>query len=75
MRQEDITTWAFMDDPDGGLPDPAELPPGPQNIVEDMIGAIVDGKAVACTGPEGRRSVELLEAMYTSAREDREVTL
>lgn len=75
MRQEDITTWAFADDPDGGMPDPAELAPGPANIVEDMLGAIRDGKPVACSGPEGRRSVELLEAMYTSAREDREVTL
>ena len=57
------------------MPDPAELPPGPKNIIEDMIQALVDGKPTACTGPEGRRSVELLEAMYTSAREDREVTL
>ncbi len=75
MRQEDITMWAFVDDPDGGPPDPAQLPPGPSNIIEDMIGALRDGKPVACSGPEGRRSVELLEAMYTSAREDREVTL
>ena len=75
MRQEGITTWEFLDNPDGGMPDPAELPPGPKNIIEDMIQALVDGKPTACSGPEGRRSVELLEAMYTSAREDREVTL
>ena len=75
MQQEEITSWQFADNPDGAPPDLAELPDAPQNIVEDMIQAIRDGKPVACSGPEGRRSVELLEAMYLSSREDREVTL
>ena len=66
MQQEEITSWQFADNPDGAPPDLAELPDAPQNIVEDMIQAIRDGKPVACTGPEGRRSVELLEAMYLS---------
>ena len=43
------------------------LPPGPANIVEDMVGCIREGREPACTGPEGRKSVEILRAILRSA--------
>jgi predicted dehydrogenase len=53
------------------------LPPmtGPHNIIEDMIGAVRDGKPVAVDGREGRRSVELFRAIYQSSKTGKKVTL
>jgi len=39
-----------------------------QRVIEDFIRAIGTGSAPACDGPEGRRSVALIEAVYQSAR-------
>jgi UDP-N-acetyl-2-amino-2-deoxyglucuronate dehydrogenase len=41
---------------------------GHRAIIEDFIGAIQTGAAPCCDGAEGRRSVELVEAIYESAR-------
>jgi predicted dehydrogenase len=46
-----------------------------QRVLEDFIHAIHSGRRPACDAVEGRRSVELVEAMYRSARQDRTVSL
>jgi predicted dehydrogenase len=44
-------------------------------VIEDFIRAIETGTVPSCDGREGRRSVELVEAIYTAAREKRTVNL
>lgn len=44
-------------------------------IIEDMIGAVIDDREPMITGVEGRKSVELILAIYESARLGREVKL
>ena len=39
-----------------------------RNSVEDMVSAIRNGTALLCDGREGRMSIELLDAVYRSAR-------
>lgn len=47
------------------LPVPEDLP---QNIFADMIAAIHDGRPLECDGVEGRKSVEIFEAVYNSSK-------
>ena len=44
-----------------------------QRIIEDFVDAIRNRRAPVCDGREGRRSVEVIEAIYRSARERRVV--
>ena len=46
-----------------------------QRIVEDFVDAIRAGRPPVCDGAEGRRSVEVVEAVYRSAREKRPIEL
>jgi UDP-N-acetyl-2-amino-2-deoxyglucuronate dehydrogenase len=46
-----------------------------QRIVEDFVDAIRAGRPPVCDGAEGRRSVEVVEAVYRSAREQRPIEL
>lgn len=46
-----------------------------RRIFEDFLKAIENGGTPACDAAEGRRSVELVEAIYRSAREERSVTI
>jgi UDP-N-acetyl-2-amino-2-deoxyglucuronate dehydrogenase len=46
---------------------------GHRAIIEDFIQAIETGAAPRCDGAEGRRSVEVVEAIYESARTGRAV--
>ncbi len=39
----------------------------PANIIEDMLAAVNEGKQVQCDGHEGRKTVELFEAVYRSS--------
>ena len=57
--------------------EPPELPEpdGQANVVEDVIGVLREGKKPAVDGPEGRRSVELLSAIYESARRGEQIEL
>jgi UDP-N-acetyl-2-amino-2-deoxyglucuronate dehydrogenase len=61
------------------LPDGMELPPrpaeAPRNIFEDVIGALRHGRKVMVDGREGRKSVELILAVYKSALMDKPVKL
>lgn len=52
------------------IDDSAEpLGPHPANIVEDMVGCIRGEREPACPPEEGRKSVEILNAVYLSAAE------
>jgi UDP-N-acetyl-2-amino-2-deoxyglucuronate dehydrogenase len=44
-------------------------------VIDDFVRAIEAGRAPACDGREGRRSVEVIEAIYTSARTHQPVEL
>jgi predicted dehydrogenase len=46
-----------------------------RRIFEDFLKAVENGGTPACDAAEGRRSVELVEAIYRSAREERSVTI
>ena len=45
-----------------------------QRVIEDFLRAIQTNSVPACDGREGRRSVELVEAIYTAARTKAPVT-
>jgi predicted dehydrogenase len=61
--------WHFLDE----TRHPPEATPPVHNVIEDMVSAIRHGTPVAVDGREGRRSLALLTAIYTSARERRPV--
>jgi UDP-N-acetyl-2-amino-2-deoxyglucuronate dehydrogenase len=44
-------------------------------IIEDFVDAVRNGRPPICDGSEGRRSVEVVEAVYQSAREQRPIDL
>lgn len=46
-----------------------------QRIIEDFVDAVRSGRPPVCDGRVGRRSVEVVEAVYRSARENRPVDL
>src|SRR5690606_35640668 len=48
---------------------------GPRNVIEDVVAALRNGASPLVTGEEGRRSLELILAIYQSAREGRFVEL
>ncbi len=48
---------------------------GPANVVEDVVGVLREGRKPLVDGREGRRAVELIQAIYQSAREERWVEL
>jgi len=54
---------------------PARPADAPSNIFEDVVAALRCGRPVACDGAEGRKSVELILAIYKSAQEGRPVQL
>jgi predicted dehydrogenase len=41
---------------------------GHQRIIEDFVESIETGRASACDGEDGRRSLALVEAIYRAAR-------
>jgi UDP-N-acetyl-2-amino-2-deoxyglucuronate dehydrogenase len=51
------------------------LPQGPKNVIEDFVACISENRAPFITGQEGRRSIELLTAIYKSSRKRKAVKL
>ena len=43
----------------------------PNNIIEDVVGAIIDGQPIMVSGEEGRKSVAIFTAIYESSRTGR----
>jgi predicted dehydrogenase len=48
---------------------------GHRAVISDFIHAIQTGGSPCCDGPEGRRSVEVIEAIYESAQTGRDVQI
>lgn len=71
-RNGSVAEWHF---PEGAEETPVEPPEGPANIVEDVVGVLRRGGSPMVDGAEGRRSVELIQAIYKSAREGGWVSL
>ena len=46
-----------------------------QRVIEDFLASIRDGRPPVCDVHEGRRSVEVVEAVYRSSREQRTITI
>ncbi|HEV2831455.1 MAG TPA: Gfo/Idh/MocA family oxidoreductase, partial [Hanamia sp.] len=60
----------------GGVSDPGDISfVGHQKQIEDMIHAIETGSNLLVDGHEGRKSVEIVEAIYKSARTGQEIKL
>ena len=64
------SVWEFVQE--GVDVDPG---PGPRNTAEDALLVINEGKEPACGGHDGRRTVELFNAVYASGRAGKEVQL
>jgi predicted dehydrogenase len=66
--------------PPAGAPESASSPvvsdpTAHRRVVEDFVRAVETSSAPCCDGPSGRRSVELIEAIYRSARTGEAVSL
>ena len=70
----DVDLLKVRDKPDLKLEDIA-VEPRPANIIEDMVSSINNGTPVAVDGKEGRKSVELFNAIYESSRTGKKVVL
>jgi len=66
-----LTVWQTEDEYDPQTYDYT----GPSDIIEDVVGMLLDGKEPYVTGPEARKSVEIVLAIYESAATGKEVTL
>ncbi|RKY83076.1 gfo/Idh/MocA family oxidoreductase, partial [candidate division KSB1 bacterium] len=47
----------------------------PTNVVEDMIGALRENREPLINGSEGRKSLELVKAIYESDRTEKVMKL
>jgi predicted dehydrogenase len=65
-RDGAVTAWHFLEGAKDTVIQPGS---GPANIVADMVGVLRHNRKPVVDGREGRRSVELIQAIYQSARE------
>jgi predicted dehydrogenase len=65
-----ITFWHLKED-NGEAPTSR----GPRNVIEDMIGAIRQGRPPKVDGHEGKKSLEIIKAIYKSAEAGKAVEL
>lgn len=70
-RFRDEPSWCFLDE----QRQPPDVTPAVRSAAEDMVRALRDGAPVAVDGREGRKSLALLTAIYTAAREKRPVRI
>ncbi|HEV7213851.1 MAG TPA: Gfo/Idh/MocA family oxidoreductase [Chloroflexota bacterium] len=80
MFDGEIGAWRFADDEPSTAAgtdrdavtrsswEPALPGDRPQNIIEDVVAALMRGTPLACPPEEGRKSVAILEAVYRSSR-------
>lgn len=71
-RDGQIQAWHFLKEAEDTHIEPGS---GPGSIVEDVIGVLRHGRKPMVDGREGRRSVELIQAVYQSAEEGGWVSL
>jgi len=71
-----VQTWLVTDDSGQAIEtEPIEPADGPTNVMEDLVATLRDGAAPMADGREGRKSIEILNAVYLSAHSGREVKL
>jgi len=70
-----ITRYELAQGPQASLDEFVPEANRPRNIVEDMVSALTRGTPLACDGYEGRRSTEIVCAVYDSARTGKPVKL
>ena len=89
VEQDDVTLWTFADEQPGdanriprgnattgGAGDPRAIGhAGHRDQLADFLHAIDTGDAAKVDGREGRKAVELIRAIYRSARAERPVRL
>lgn len=75
LTDREITRYEVADDPEASLEEFVPDPDRPKNIIEDVISALTKGTPLACDGHEGRRSTEILCAVYESAQTGKPVEL
>jgi predicted dehydrogenase len=73
-KDSKVVLYSLAENPDASLDD-VEVEPGPANIIEDMVSAVTKGTAVAVSGAEGRKSVEIFRAIYESSATGKPVSL
>lgn len=73
--EKKVALYYCKDRPDASL-DEFSLPEDrPKNIIEDMVSAITKGTPVAVDGAEGKKSVEIFNAIYESSRTGKPVKI
>ena len=89
VEQDDVTFWSFLDEQPGdadrlrpagpaasGAADPKAIShAGHRDQIADFLAAIDAGRPASVDGREGRKAVEIIRAIYRSARLDRPVAL
>jgi predicted dehydrogenase len=90
LEESNLVKWEFLREKEGdknnqlaksnvsqgGVSDPGDISfVGHQKQIEDMIHAIEGGNDPLVDGQEGRRSVQIVEAIYESARTGQEIKL
>lgn len=89
VEQDDITLWQFREERpgdaervarkgavSGGAADPRDIShAGHREQIADFLNAIETGGAAKVDGREGRKSVEIIRAIYLSARTGRTIPL
>ena len=72
---EQIERWIMTDDKGETIrAEPIDVPPGPTNVIEDMVAVLLEGTEPFLPGTEGRKSVELLNGIYESSQTGADVT-
>jgi predicted dehydrogenase len=72
LENHKATTFAIKGEPPQTTP---YVSTGPKNVVDDMIQALTKGKTPEVPGEEGRKSIEIVIAVYRSAQSGRPVQL
>jgi predicted dehydrogenase len=68
----DEVQWFFVNDKKQPV---TPLPVAPRNVIEDFVASMRENRDPLITGAEGRRSIELLTALYKSSQKGKAVKL
>ena len=69
-----IEQWYVIGEDGKAAPmEPWKMPEGPANVFEDMVSALTKGTKPLIDGYEGRKSIEILNAIYESSQTGKEV--
>jgi len=73
-KSQAVESWYLVgDDGEAKLLDIPEMPAGPPNVMAEMCDVLLDGATPMTDGYEGRKAVEIINAIYISAQTGKEV--